>query len=160
MKVTPPLVPMPGIAGGEKAKARPPGISASSAFTCFMIALYCSSGALRSLPFLQRDEEEAAVGGVDASEEVVADDRGHSTRHPGVACRISSHLPHDLVGALQRSGIGQNASARRNSPGLPPAGSCPECACQASPAENDEADEQEQCATIALADEEPADVLT
>ncbi len=33
MKVTPPLVPMPGIAGGEKANARAAGTCESAAFT-------------------------------------------------------------------------------------------------------------------------------
>jgi hypothetical protein len=41
------VVPIPGIAGGENANARPPGILESSLFTCFMIAAYCSSGAFR-----------------------------------------------------------------------------------------------------------------
>ena len=48
MKVTPPLVPIPGMAGGEKAKARAAAILENSTFTCLRIAWYCSSGAFRS----------------------------------------------------------------------------------------------------------------
>jgi uncharacterized protein (DUF608 family) len=48
MKVTPPAVPTPGIAGGGKAKERASGSAPSSRLRCALIAAYCSSGALRS----------------------------------------------------------------------------------------------------------------
>ena len=47
MKVTPPEVPMPGMAGGGKAKPMAPGISRSSRFRWALMASYCSSGFLR-----------------------------------------------------------------------------------------------------------------
>ena len=46
--VTPPAVPMPGMAGGEKAKATPCGSFANSRFRWAMMASYFSSGFFRS----------------------------------------------------------------------------------------------------------------
>ena len=48
MKVTPPEVPMPGMAGGEKAKATPWGIRPMRRLRLAMMASYFSSGLLRS----------------------------------------------------------------------------------------------------------------
>ena len=48
MKVTPPDVPTPGIAGGGNAKAIASGSRESSWLRCALIAAYCSSGAVRS----------------------------------------------------------------------------------------------------------------
>jgi len=48
MKVTPPDVPMPGIAGGGKEKATPSGMAASRSLMVRLITAYCSSGAVRS----------------------------------------------------------------------------------------------------------------
>ena len=48
MKVKPPAVPTPGIAGGGKEKAIPSVNFASPWFRCCLMASYCSSGALRS----------------------------------------------------------------------------------------------------------------
>ena len=47
-KVTPPEVPTPGMAGGEKAKARAPGIRERAPLRRRLMASYFSSGALRS----------------------------------------------------------------------------------------------------------------
>ena len=46
--VTPPAVPIPGMAGGEKAKATPCGSFANSRFRWAMMASYFSSGFFRS----------------------------------------------------------------------------------------------------------------
>jgi hypothetical protein len=48
IKVTPPAVPMPGMAGGEKAKAMPWGSLPNSRFRLAMMASYFSSGFFRS----------------------------------------------------------------------------------------------------------------
>jgi hypothetical protein len=48
MKVTPPAVPTPGMAGGGNAKASASGSFASSRLMCSLIAAYCSSGSVRS----------------------------------------------------------------------------------------------------------------
>ncbi len=48
MKVTPPAVPMPGMAGGEKAKATPCVIWLMRRLRFAMMAAYFSSGAVRS----------------------------------------------------------------------------------------------------------------
>ena len=47
-KFTPPEVPTPGMAGGEKAKAMADGSMASCPFTRRMMALYCVSAEVRS----------------------------------------------------------------------------------------------------------------
>ena len=47
-KFTPPEVPTPGMAGGEKAKAMADGSAASWAFTRRMMLLYCVCGVVRS----------------------------------------------------------------------------------------------------------------
>ena len=48
MKVTPPEVPMPGMAGGEKAKPMAPGSPPSFWFRLFLIASYWTAGSLRA----------------------------------------------------------------------------------------------------------------
>ena len=53
---------MPGMAGGEKAKATPCGSFANSRLMWAMMASYFSSGFLPFLPRFERDEEEPAVG--------------------------------------------------------------------------------------------------
>ena len=48
MKVAPPEAPMPGMAGGEKAKPMAPLIPASFWLMLFLMFSYCTAGSLRA----------------------------------------------------------------------------------------------------------------
>jgi hypothetical protein len=74
MKLKPPDVPTPEMAGGEKANARPAGILSSLALTDSMIDWMLVSLVLRC-PGLEGDEHEGAVSGVGLGEKAAAHDR-------------------------------------------------------------------------------------
>jgi hypothetical protein len=59
MKVAPPEVPTPWMAGGGNAKAMAPGMVASRLVSSALIAVYCSSGCLRSAQFLSVMKKKA-----------------------------------------------------------------------------------------------------
>ncbi len=65
---------MPGMAGGEKAKARAAGDLRELGVHVFEDGAVLLLRGFAMSPFLERDEEDAAVGRVDAAEEVVAGD--------------------------------------------------------------------------------------
>ena len=85
MKVTPPAVPTPWMAGGEKAKAFALGELAQLAVEAGDDGRGLLLRPLPLVPVLQRDEEEAAVGVADIAQQVEADDRGAVLHARGVA---------------------------------------------------------------------------
>ena len=74
MKVTPPDVPTPGMAGGEKANACASGKPASCSFSPRMMTSAVAPCLVALVPRLQGDEVEGAVGGVDDAQQAEADD--------------------------------------------------------------------------------------
>ena len=107
MKVTPPDVPTPGMAGGGKANA-----CASGSMRSFAVELAhdrpsrCVPRRVALVPRLQGDEEEGVVGRVDAAEQAEADDRVVGL-HARRVLQDRLDLLADRVRALQRRGVGQ-----------------------------------------------------
>ncbi len=106
MKVTPPEVPTPMMAGGGKAKPMAPGMPAIFAGDLLLDRLVLLFRLLPLGPLLQGDEEEGAVGVLHLAQHAVADDRGAILDPRGLGDDLFG-LPGHLAGSLQRGGVGQ-----------------------------------------------------
>ena len=142
-KVTPPEVPTPGNGRRRKGEADGAGNLAQFAVQMRHDGLVLLLGFLALGPFLERDEEEAAVGVVDAAQHAVADDRGvilHARRVLEDLLRLPASTRR-CAAARRRWAV---AGRRTRSPGLHPAGSWWGSTCPACPVSTTAPDQQQQ----------------
>ena len=106
MKVNPPEVPTPGMAGGEKPKATPSGSLLNSAFRRALMAWNCSAPGFPVAPFLHADKPERVVAGAHQAEQAETGDAGDvlDARDAG---RDLLDLRDHLFGSLQGSRVGK-----------------------------------------------------
>ena len=104
--VTPPAVPMPGMAGGEKAKATPCGSFAKLPVQVGHDGLVLLLRVFPLLPGFEGDEEEPAVGVGDAAQHAVTG-HGRAVFHARGRHDDLLHLPDGSIGPLKGRGIRQ-----------------------------------------------------
>ena len=98
---------LPESPAAERRTRRAPGSFANSAFMWVDDRLVLFLRRFAFVPFLQRDEKEAAVGGIDAGEEVEADDRGIVLDARRVLQNLFDPAAYRVC-SLQGGGIGQD----------------------------------------------------
>ena len=106
MKVKPPAVPTPGIAGGENAKRDAFRQLGQFAVQVRLDGRVLFLGLRPLVPGLERHEEEAAVRVLHGAEQAEADD-GRVALHAGRVLEDLLDFPARLVGPLERGGVGQ-----------------------------------------------------